>query len=84
MTITEALKARGKENGHFITRVSWNEEYAYYMQPTKWPTSDTTIYLVPTSSPDCIMIQSWYEDHPCRRWQPTAGDLMAEDWVVVR
>ena len=80
MTITEALKARGKENGYFVTRASWNANYVHRTTGLMGP----PVYLVPTSSPDGIMIQSWYEDHPCRRWQPTAEDLMAEDWIVVK
>lgn len=45
---------------------------------------DSLITLIPSSSPDGILAQSWYEKIPCRRWQPTAEDLVAEDWVLVK
>ena len=45
---------------------------------------DSLIALIPSNSPDGILVQSWYEEIPCRRWQPTAEDLVAEDWVLVK
>ena len=85
MTITEALKARGKENGYFLTRAAWNEDYAYKCKnPMSGRLYNSRITLIPSKSPDGILIQSWYEEIPCRRWQPTTEDLMADDWVLVR
>ena len=85
ITIVEALKARGPENGLYLTRAAWNEGYTYKTHhPMGSRLYDSLITLIPSNSPDGILVQSWYEEVPCRRWQPTAEDLIAEDWVLVR
>ena len=42
------------------------------------------IKLQPTNSPDGCIIMSDARDNPCNGWKPTAADLIADDWKVVR
>ena len=84
MTIVEALKARGPENGWYLTRKAWNDGYMFKGQGGYRLQYDSFITLIPTNSPDGILMQSWYEKVPNRRWQPTVEDLTAGDWMLVR
>lgn len=53
----------------FITRNEWKKEA---------PNADLKVR--PTDTPDCCIIQSKLSKSPCRGWQPTERDLMADDW----
>ena len=39
--------------------------------------------IEPTDSDEGCLIHSDYSKAPCPRWQPTAEDLMADDWMLV-
>lgn len=41
------------------------------------------IKLQPTDSPDGCIIISDVKDGRRRGWQPTAADLIADDWIVI-
>lgn len=69
MTISEATKEAIKING-YIARNSWGERY--------------TIYIQPTNSPMCCLLLSILDIRPSPRWEPSANDLMAEDWYVLQ
>lgn len=69
----EALKSRTREKP-YITRLGWQ-----YI--TDQPTA-AAVKILATDSPDCCIIMSVAGKNPCRGWQPTAGDLMADDWVI--
>lgn len=71
MLIQEAIKARTADKP-FITRQQWVEDMAPY--PHK------AVKILPTNSPDCCIATVCSERNPCRGWQPTAEDLVAEDW----
>lgn len=75
MFIHEAIQARSKDMP-YITRMSWD-----------YPTTESVaaaIMILPTDTPDCCIIMSASRKNPCRGWQPTAEDLVAEDWIVTR
>lgn len=74
MYIHEAIKARTQDEP-FITRQSWVDEYG----PYAWK----GVKILPTSTPDCCLAQTNYSRTPCRGWQPSAEDLLADDWVTV-
>lgn len=42
------------------------------------------IKIYPTNSPDCCIVESDVSKGIFRIWQPTAEDLAADDWEVVR
>lgn len=42
------------------------------------------IKVLPTDGPDCCIILSEYARTPFRGWQPQRGDLIADDWELVR
>jgi hypothetical protein len=67
MSISEATK-KALESGRGITRHKIKQEHDLWFLPTK------TIlgYLIITSDRDI-----------CSRWQPTAEDILADDWFVV-
>lgn len=74
MYIHEAIKARTADKP-FIIRTSWNDELG--------PCSKWTAKIMPSNTPDCCLIVTTVSANgktPCRGWQPTAGDLIAEDW----
>lgn len=73
MYIHEAIKARTVE-APYITRRKWRDEFS------DWRAAD--IKLQPTNSPDCCIVESKVNRSPCRGWQPTAEDLLADDWEV--
>lgn len=72
MYIHEAIQARTAEKP-YITRKLWNNLY-----PTAHP--GPAIWITPTDSPDGCVIDSQAAKSPCRRWQPMAEDLIANDW----
>lgn len=57
-----------------IARRAWNRF-------SKTPGSGVKIQ--PTNSPDGCIIESDVDRKTRRSWQPTAGDLVAEDWEPV-
>lgn len=75
MTITEAILAR-TEDKPFITRQSWLDEVKMG--------GYTASKILPTDSPDVCIIHALAAKNPCRGWQPSAGDLVATDWITVR
>lgn len=75
MFVHEAIKAR-TEAKPFITRTAWK---ACSSRP-----SLGYVRILPTNTPDCcILFSSFSGKIPCRGWQPTAGDLAADDWEIV-
>lgn len=71
MLIQEAIKAR-TEDKPFIVRKRWQEEYGCYA----WKGTK----ILPTSTPDYCLIMTGYSKTPCRGWEPSAEDLLADDW----
>lgn len=72
MKIHEAIKATTIRKP-YVTREAW----AFLTV-----TPETPVKLLPTNSPDgCILISTMQKDS-CRWWQPTAGDLLADDWGI--
>lgn len=69
MLIHEAVK-EALHQGKGLARKNWDESWLY-----------TTIF--PTNSSECCIVtnRSAQRSHP--RWNPTADDLMADDWKVV-
>ena len=39
--------------------------------------------ITPTTTPDGCVLFSGAMKIPCRGWQPTAVDLIADDWIVL-
>lgn len=75
MHIHEAVKKAMKENG-LIIRTSARE-----------PRSDIYGAVRPTNSYDAcrlIVMKKGKADRACRCWNPTADDLMADDWAVIK
>lgn len=74
MYIHEAINATSKKNP-YITRRMWR-----YTTDHACPAS---VWIHPTNSPDCCIVGS-ETTAPRRGWQPTADDLVADDWEVVK
>jgi len=72
--IQEAIMTRTGEKP-YITRRAW--EYI-----TTEPVA-ASVKILPTNSPDGCIVESVSESKPRRGWQPTAGDLVADDWEIV-
>ncbi len=67
MYIHEAVAEAVKING-FMTRRSFNG----------------CVFVRPTDTPDrCILYSCLKGQAPGPRWQPGAGDLLADDWIAV-
>lgn len=52
-----------------------------------WVTNSFIFSIEPTNTPDCCLAHSSLvsceqRQRPARGWQPTAADLMANDWYV--
>lgn len=73
MLIQDAIKARTADKP-FIVRKRWQEEYGGYA----WKGCK----ILPTSTPDYCLIMSGYSRNPCRGWEPSAEDLLADDWEI--
>ena len=73
MYIHEAILTTSPENP-CIKRESW---IRYSVK------SGGGIKIQPTDSPDGCIIESDVDEKRRRGWQPTAADLMADDWIVV-
>lgn len=73
MYIHEAIKAR-TEDSPFIIRKKWVDPLA----------TGRCARLIPTSSPNCIIIDTRISSRTTsnlrRGWEPTAEDLVADDW----
>lgn len=72
MYIHEAIKARTADEP-FITRKKWLDLFG----------ARRGVKLFPTYSPDGLILYSHAAKEPCRGWQPNAGDLVADDWVII-
>ncbi len=75
MNIAEAIKATTDEMP-FITRKAWLVQTSRY--------GEHGIKIQATDTPDCCIISTLCAKNPCRGWQPQAGDLVADDWVVCK
>lgn len=74
MYIHEAVEKAVKEKGR-ITRSS-----------ARRPESDIYSEITPTNSYDTCLITVLHDGKPRKtagRWNPTADDLMADDWIVI-
>lgn len=71
MYIHEAIKARTADKP-FVTRREWGDAFG----------ARAGVKLLPTHSPDGMVVESRATKDPQRGWQPTAGDLVADDWFV--
>lgn len=69
MYIHEAIRARTADKP-FITREKWADAFGI----------KRGVKLLPTDSPDGMILDSRAAKAPCRGWQPTAEDLTADDW----
>lgn len=58
----------------YIRRKSWD-------YPTDRPT--VSVKILPTNSPDGCVIKSVTEKITRHGWQPTASDLIADDWETI-
>lgn len=67
MHISKAVR-KACEFGGYISRRAWDNRHS--------------IKILPTNTPDCCIIMQKDGKSPCRGWQPTAEDLMADDWEV--
>lgn len=74
MNIVEAVKS-AIESGCYITRASIDDEKAFHRTRIK-----------PTNSyGNCIAYtfdQNGNQVHHCKNWNPSADDLMSEDWIL--
>ena len=78
MNIIEAIKvSKGNRTYPYITRAAWQH---LVDRPSGAPK------LLPTSSPDGMILFSEAngKKNPRRGWEPTAEDLLAEDWTPTR
>lgn len=76
MNIIEAIESTTREQP-FITRQAW-------MHITN--SQSGGVKLLATNSPDCMIVYSEANGskNPRRGWEPTAEDLIAEDWKPTR
>lgn len=76
MRISEAVK-QAMESGKYIQRETIEGESGHSFHQTK---------IKPTNSyGSCIVYtfdQKGKEIHHCKNWNPSAEDLMADDWVL--
>lgn len=75
MHIHEAVKKALAENGRIIRTSAVETE------------SDIYSAIRPTNSYDTCLLTVMKNGKPertCRGWNPTADDLMADDWVVIK
>lgn len=74
MNIIEAIESTDR-NAPFITREKWQ-----HMAPTPYGAPK----LLPTDSVDGMIVYSdaLGKENPRRGWEPTAEDLIAEDWGI--
>lgn len=70
--IHEAIKSRTADKP-FIARKKWADQFG----------ARRHVVLFPTYSPDGLIVYSHATKEPRRGWQPTAGDLVADDWVIM-
>ena len=77
MYIHEAIQNRTREQP-CITRKAWGDLFPGTAEHP-WG-----VVIWPTDSPECCLIISAHRKESTRGWQPTAGDLAADDWVPVR
>lgn len=68
MHISDAVAAAIK-SGQCIARRKWESPYRFRIEPT--------------DTPDGCICHSKAMKNPCRGWQPTAEDLLADDWFLL-
>ena len=67
MYIHEAV-AEAIKRKCYIARKAWGEGYRFRVEPT--------------DTPDCCICHSQAMRNPARGWQPTAEDILADDWIL--
>lgn len=73
MVISEAVKLATEQGGMIYRKEIWSNK------------GFSNVFIKPTNSYDhCIVVkyQDGKEDSCCRNWNPTAEDLMADDWEL--
>lgn len=73
MNLLDAAKSRGREQP-FLTREKWVDGYIFEQHAI------CPIKLLPTDSPDGILVHSLNDGEAHRSWTPTLDDITAEDW----
>lgn len=71
MYIHEAIKARNAEHP-YVMREKWSDTFGLW----------NYVRLIPSDSPDGMIVTSRAMKDPRRGWQPTAEDLTADDWII--
>lgn len=74
MFIQEAIKA-AMLHKPYITRTAWNRLST---------TPGGGVKILPTDSPDGCIVVSDVKENRRHGWQPTAADLIADDWIITR
>lgn len=61
------------------------EKKEIYRKSAKQDFSDTYATIMPTNTYDtCLLIvNAGNEKKSCRNWNPTADDLIADDWALI-
>ncbi len=72
MYIHEAIQSCTEEKP-YIKRKKWGDLFG----------TTRATRIIPTSSPDGMIVDSRAAKGLCRGWQPTAEDLTADDWEIV-
>ncbi len=73
MVISEAVKLAMEQGGMIYRKGIWSDK------------GFSNVFIRPTNSYDnCIVVkyQDGKEKSSCRNWNPTAEDLMADDWEL--
>lgn len=53
------------------------------MTRLKWHYAGFYCRVMPTNTPDLCILLSRAARHASRGWQPTAEDLLADDWLLI-
>ena len=72
---------------HEAVKIALEENKIIIRASAKEPESEVYAVIRPTNSYDaCMLIVRGHKDsyvRACRCWNPTADDLMADDWTVI-
>ncbi|MCH3989843.1 MAG: DUF2829 domain-containing protein [Lactobacillus sp.] len=66
MTISEAIQLANKENKG-VSRISWGSRGCT---------------IIPTDTINCCLVAPFQGKTATKRWEPSASDLIADDWQV--
>lgn len=73
---------KGTEKMHIHKAIKLAMEIGRGITRERWEAKGLEMNIIPTNTTSCMIIDCLHSKSPCRRWNPSADDLIADDWEL--